>query len=88
MHPPEPSTLARRAAGNGGGWAAMLHRLRADQAVHLAGLCAQDQRCLTLHHPDVDTVEDERALLRALDGLERLEDQQVVRAHTASATTW
>lgn len=66
----------------------MLHRLSADQAVHLAGLYAQGQRCLTLRHPDVDTAEGERALLRALDDLEQLEAQQVVRALTTSSTTW
>ncbi|WP_299039686.1 hypothetical protein [uncultured Pseudokineococcus sp.] len=60
------------------GWQAMLHRLRADQAVHLAGLYAQGQRCLTLHHPDVTTVDDESALLAALEDLEVDSDQHVV----------
>lgn len=87
MDLPEPSPAARRAAGATGGWQAMLHRLAGDQAVHLAGLYAQGQRCLTLHHPEVTTADDEDVLLQVLEDIDAL-GQQVTRARTTTATTW
>lgn len=53
-----------------------------DQTVHVAGLYAEGQRCLTLHHGELETAPDEQSCLALLEVLHEHAGREVSRVRT------